>query len=260
MFSKLVQGLSVMLTIANDGREALDQAKARPFDIVFMDMRMPEMDGLDATRAIRALGGAWRTIPIVALTANAFPEDVKMCRDAGMNDFLSKPVRKRVLVDRLAALLADHPLLRAAIGPRVPLAPAVAGALRAAPRPPTPLTEPAPVLDRAIVHELMEGMGAKGMQAMFGIFRAETAARLDNFRTLTREHNLVRIVDEAHTLKGAAGTTGLSQLSELAESLEHTAASIAPADYANLVDRIEVSFQSACAAIDRELASMTAPA
>ena len=51
------------------------------FDVVFMDMRMPEMDGLAATRAIRALGGAWAAIPIIALTANAFAEDVKACRE-----------------------------------------------------------------------------------------------------------------------------------------------------------------------------------
>ena len=54
------------------------------------------MDGLEATRAIRALGGEWSRIPIVALTANAFPEDVRMCREAGMNDFVAKPIRKKV--------------------------------------------------------------------------------------------------------------------------------------------------------------------
>ena len=113
VFSKLVQGFDVDLTIAADGREALEQARTETFDIVFMDMRMPEMDGLEATRAIRALGGEWSHIPIVALTANAFPEDVKMCRDAGMNDFVAKPIRKKVLVERMAAMLADHPLLRA---------------------------------------------------------------------------------------------------------------------------------------------------
>ncbi len=78
VFSKLMQGFDVDLTIAADGRQALEQARMEAFDIVFMDMRMPVMDGLEATRAIRALGGEWSRIPIVALTANAFPEDVRI--------------------------------------------------------------------------------------------------------------------------------------------------------------------------------------
>ena len=72
---------------------------------------MPEMDGLEAARAIRALGGDWARIPIVALTANAFADDVKACRDAGMDEFIAKPMRKKVLVEKLAVLLAGHPLL-----------------------------------------------------------------------------------------------------------------------------------------------------
>ena len=71
---------------------------------IFMDMRMPEMDGLEATRAIRAHGGALATMPIIALTANAFADDVKACRDAGMNDFVAKPIRKRLLVEKLAKI------------------------------------------------------------------------------------------------------------------------------------------------------------
>jgi CheY-like chemotaxis protein len=74
--------VTLSLPRAVNGREALALAERGTFDVVFMDMRMPEMDGLAATRAIRALGGAWSTIPIIALTANAFAEDVKSCRDA----------------------------------------------------------------------------------------------------------------------------------------------------------------------------------
>jgi CheY-like chemotaxis protein len=114
VFSKLIQGFNVDVTIAANGREALEQAASRTFDIVFMDMRMPEMDGLEATRAIRALGGPWARIPIVALTANAFADDIKACRDAGMDEFVSKPMRKKVLVATLAQMLAWHPLVRAA--------------------------------------------------------------------------------------------------------------------------------------------------
>ena len=81
-------GLGVHL--AEDGLAALEQIRNRRFDLILMDMQMPRMDGLAATRAIRALPEG-QHIPIVALTANAFAEDRLRCRDAGMDDFLSKP-------------------------------------------------------------------------------------------------------------------------------------------------------------------------
>jgi len=118
VFAKLIQGFNATITIAANGLEALDHAKRTAFDVVFMDMRMPEMDGLAATRAIRALGGPWATIPIIALTANAFAEDVKACRDAGMDEFIAKPLRKKVLVEKLSMVMAHR--LRGALPDAVP--------------------------------------------------------------------------------------------------------------------------------------------
>jgi CheY-like chemotaxis protein len=80
------------VTFAADGQAALDAAREREFDLVLMDLHMPRMDGLDATRAIRALPGAAAAVPIVALTADAFEETRGRCAAAGMNGLLSKPV------------------------------------------------------------------------------------------------------------------------------------------------------------------------
>lgn len=79
------------LDIAPDGRQALRMAGTQSYDLILMDMEMPEMDGISATQAIRLLPG-YAEVPIVALTANAFTEDRALCMAAGMNDFIAKPV------------------------------------------------------------------------------------------------------------------------------------------------------------------------
>lgn len=99
----LEEGASVVL--ADDGLVAVELARAGSYDLVLMDMRMPHLDGPSATRAIRQLPG-WADIPIVALTANAFVEDRQNCLDAGMDEFLTKPVNPDMFVATLVRLLS----------------------------------------------------------------------------------------------------------------------------------------------------------
>ncbi len=100
--SKMLKPFDVEMRSVTDGVQAVQATSETDYDLVLMDVRMPEMDGLAATRAIRNRGGCFAAMPIIALTANAFPEDVRECREAGMSDFLAKPLRKAVLA---AALL-----------------------------------------------------------------------------------------------------------------------------------------------------------
>ncbi len=88
--------------VANNGLEALEAVRAADFDVVLMDMHMPEMDGLEATRAIRNLPGHAAALPIVALTAAGALSDVQICMDAGMNYFLTKPIR----IERLQGIFS----------------------------------------------------------------------------------------------------------------------------------------------------------
>ncbi|MFN6195723.1 MAG: response regulator, partial [Planctomycetota bacterium] len=84
-------------TFAVDGKEAVQLAQQNDFELILMDCQMPELDGYAATQAIRALGGRHAQVPILALTANALPEDREACLQAGMNEFLTKPVKLDVL-------------------------------------------------------------------------------------------------------------------------------------------------------------------
>jgi CheY-like chemotaxis protein len=89
----VLAGLGQNPAFAVDGREALAMASARSWDLILMDLHMPEMDGLESARAIRALKDPHLArVPIVALTADVFPETRRQCEDAGIGDFLAKPV------------------------------------------------------------------------------------------------------------------------------------------------------------------------
>lgn len=118
--SKMLGAFDVELRVVTDGVQAVEAASEGDYDVVLMDVRMPDMDGLAATRAIRAQGERFEALPIVALTANAFPEDVKICREAGMSDFLAKPLRKPVLAAALLRALDGYVMMEdAPLQPRV---------------------------------------------------------------------------------------------------------------------------------------------
>lgn len=92
----LLEGAYLAIDTAEDGAQAVAMARTTPYHAILMDMQMPVLNGLDATRQIRAIAGREHT-PILAMTANAFAEDRDNCLQAGMNDFLVKPFDPDVL-------------------------------------------------------------------------------------------------------------------------------------------------------------------
>jgi HPt (histidine-containing phosphotransfer) domain-containing protein len=196
------------------------------------------MDGLQATRVIRARGERLPMLPIIAFTANAFPDDIEACREAGMNDFVVKPARKKALVEailrvlpeptRATTTLAEHPAPPLAPASEVPAIPASA-------------------LDREVFRELVREIGEQAASEIHVVFTAETEAQLKLFRSLWIDSDRTRIGREAHSLKSAAGTFGYRELARLALRLEREAARLAESEYRSLLDSMDAAYSSAAA-------------
>jgi signal transduction histidine kinase/CheY-like chemotaxis protein/HPt (histidine-containing phosphotransfer) domain-containing protein len=227
---KMLKEFAAETTIASDGQQALQSVTEQDFDLVLMDVRMPKMDGLAATRAIRAKGGAFASLPIVALTANAFAEDVKLCREAGMSDFLAKPLRKPALVAAVLRAIRGG-------GPASMIDPL-------AWQPATP--------DRSRFAQLAEEIGAESTQQMIALFIRETDRRLALFRSASSARDRHQIEIEAHSLKGGAATLGFMEVANIAKLIERQATTASSDGLAELVDQLETVFVELRCEIENE--------
>ncbi|MFY7863350.1 PAS domain S-box protein [Roseateles sp.] len=220
--SDLLRDAGLEVQVASDGLEALSLAQRESFDLVLMDLRMPKMGGIEATRELRQLPG-YESVPVIALTAQAFEEDRKDCQQAGMNDHLSKPVLPELLYAKLLQWLLPEAQR-----------PANAGAAPVASAPPSTPTsasepEPEPSLPADLLQ--MEGfdvaaaqrlLGRRlgrlpGLLARFGREQGDACERIEAALAQGDRASASRI---AHSMKGTAASLGLVMISELAAELE----------------------------------------
>jgi signal transduction histidine kinase/CheY-like chemotaxis protein len=209
--SQLLRKKGLLVEIANHGAEAILQLQSAPYDLILMDMQMPVMDGLEATRQIRQLD-LGREIPIVAMTANAFNEDRRLCQEVGMNDFIAKPVAPERLYATLARWLPEQ-------GEDISSAYPSSDAIQ--PHKPEQLRE----FRRTAHIDTGEGLKYFGgqvedYQEMLAMFLDKYEDEAKTLQTLLDANDMVSLERQAHSLKGIAGMLGMQTLGQLSLGLE----------------------------------------
>ena len=220
----LMERLGHRVSLALDGREALEQVRQReasPFDLVLMDVHMPNMDGLASTRAIRLLpqpGGATR---IIALTADAFAESRDRARSAGMDDFLAKPVQVHDVEEMLRRHFGARSVGSAAVAAvRPPPVPAAVVEARPAPKSRPRRGDAGRVLDLELITDACAMLGVERLRSLLQSFFADESRTLADLLERVDGGQIEGLSASAHRVKGTAATLGLRQLAESARQIE----------------------------------------
>lgn len=213
----MLEKLGHSVEVANNGREAVDRLAVTEFDLVFMDVQMPELDGLSATKEIReGEASTGRHIPIVAMTAHAMAGDQERCLEAGMDAYTSKPIRRKAIEAVILEIVE-----RFLSSPQTEEA-----------------TEVEEVLDtESLLEELDDDK--EMLQTMLQMFEKDAAVRLPKLRQAVTDGDAVTIANEAHALKGGVGNFFADSAIEAANALESAGRSGDLADAASLLAKLE---------------------
>lgn len=205
---------------AENGREALAAVKGKPpFGLILMDIAMPEMDGLEATGLIRSLPGPESRTPIMAMTASAFYEDRQRCLNAGMDEFLTKPIVRDELLEAVARVCSEPDTAPRRDGP--PPAPVGDAGVRAVSAEVGQAADDGkPLLDESVLETLEQHIGPQVLPRMGAAFVGEARRRLTTIEAARASADHAAIAASAHALKGSAGTFGARALESEALALE----------------------------------------
>ncbi|MCB1889098.1 MAG: response regulator [Rhodocyclaceae bacterium] len=211
--SKILQKAGHSVSIAANGKEAIEQFDQRVFDLILMDVQMPVMGGLEAAQAIRArearrswsAEGQWRQTPIVAMTAHAMQGDRERCLDSGMDDYVAKPIKPAELFAAIERVCGS-----------MPSAPVVNDR--------TLLDEPAMggTIDLAHTRELLDG-DDHAVAQLTRVFFSDFGRNLQQLERAGKARDLAALAALSHSLKGSVGVFGATRATDAAVRLEKSA-------------------------------------
>ena len=222
---KLLDKMGYRVDAVDNGKEALAALETLPYTLVLMDVQMPEMDGLEATRQVRRASRAVQNpnVPIIALTAHATMEHRKQCLDAGMNDYLAKPVQP----DELAKVISRWAL-------KLPELPGE--------RPSRKTVKQGAVFDP---NALLERLGGdeRVYDEVVALFLQDAPRQLHSLQETVSRGDMATARRQAHTLKGASGNVGATDLEKVLLKTERACEQGEAKEAARMLDRVKAEFE-----------------
>ncbi|MEC4984099.1 MAG: response regulator [Oscillatoria sp. PMC 1068.18] len=273
-----LQRLGYRADVANNGLEALEALRRQSYDVVFMDVQMPQMDGLEATRRICAKMSLEDRPWIIAMTAHAMRGDREECLEVGMNDYISKPVRNEALVEALLRYQEKHNLPNAQTLPKKQSSPNLDSEI---PPETSLLKQSSPNLDSeiptetslkttnspsrnlldvdALDRQILAGLKAlddtENMSFLVDIidsYLEDAPQRLDAIATAITANNPVELHKSAHALKSLSVTIGAKSLSRIASEIEAIARLGKTTNCQNLLEQLYLEYQRVVSALQLE--------
>jgi PAS domain S-box-containing protein len=257
----ILSKLGYRVDLAGNGLEVLEALQRQPYDVVLMDVQMPEMDGLTATRQICERRSPAERPRIIAMTANAMQSDRDACLQAGMDDYISKPIRLQALISALtkcsprsnvtetrtevaleSPAIAEETSETADESPMVPEEGSETSEIK--------LEE---VLDAQTLQDLLDMVGddVEGMVAIVDCYLEDTPAHFEEMREAIAQGNAEELQLKAHSLKSSSASFGANALSQMCRELEYMGRDRSLEDAAELLSRAMDEYQRVEVAINQ---------
>jgi len=198
---RMLERLGYRADVAGNGLEVLAALERQPYDLVMMDIQMPEMDGLQATRQIRRRWGSDHQVKIIAMTAYAYQTDLDRCLEAGMNGYITKPIRLEALVEVLRKVQGQVPHVVAPVEVKPSLD---------------------VVLDRARMQDLVTNL-EDGLRDVIESYFEDTPLQIQKMQQAYESGDWETLQRVAHSLKSSSGIFGANKMVELCQALEKAA-------------------------------------
>jgi len=235
---RILERLGYRADVAANGLEVLEALERQSYDVVLMDVQMPEMDGVEATRRLREQWPKERQQRIIAMTAHAMRGDRERYLAVGMDDYISKPVRVEELVEVLRKCSSNQRISKSANQQRFTAAGSSTGS----------------AIDSAVLEKFRAMMGEVASE-LIGLFLEDTPRLLADLREAVAQKDAERLQQAAHTLKSSSASLGAMGLSGLCRELEALGRAGTLEGAAEKVAQVEAEYERVKAVLEEQIAS-----